>query len=597
MKIAVLDSGCDLTNKAINRYSEYIDLYVLDQCGWKPSKEDNTDGEFYHGSMVSRIILEHSEKTDFRLSVFQVFNQKPTSNVNTLISALVYINQNIDCDIIHMSLGVRAYNKELENICRTLHSKGKVIVAAFDNSGSISYPAAFDFVIGVAGSARCQLATDYVVLYNSVVDFKAKNGKQHLLTTSSGLRVIDDGNSLAAPYITAMINNLNPLTNDINYIKQKLEPNAKHVYNYQPTLEAIEYKIKKAAVFPFNKETQNLLNYSDELVFDIVDFYDIKYSGNLNKKHNSLFTNHSFSIKDYEKMDWSSFDTLIIGHLEELSVLCRRQLKKEILEKCLIEGKNAFCFDNYWISEYQDQFSQKGLFLICPCDCPPPNPKMGMLYQFATPILTIFGTSKKQGKFTLQLEIRKVLQQKGIKIGQIGTEPNSILFGMNQAIPLGYLGINYPDSEMIELINNEVHKVEKQGCDLIVLGSQSGFIAERYYNTSQIMMMQFPMLFAAPPDGVILAVNIQDSTALIKRTICSIESIGNTHVFLLALYAFDVTYDHIISSEKKLLSKEQIVEFRAKAKREFNLDVVVTGESDDLEKLYDSIINYFSKGE
>ncbi len=596
MRIAILDSGCNLNNKSMINYSNYVDQFVFDKNCWKITCKKDTDCEFGHGTMVSRIILDNTDKaneSNFKLYIFRIFDKGMTCDVNVLISALEYINENIDCDIVHMSLGVRSYSESLEIVCRKLYENGNIIVSAFDNTGAVSYPAAFDFVIGVSGSLRCQSPKDYVVLYNSIVDFKAKNGKQKLFTTPSGDKLIDGGNSLAAPYITAQINNLNPMTNNIDLIKQKLEEKSRYIYKYPNKPSKLPYHIKKASVFPYNKETQNILNFVDELEFELVDFYDIKYTGNLNKKCTSLFSDYSFIIKDYEKIDWSSFDTLIIGHLEELSILCNRPLKKEILEKCLMQNKNVFSFDDLYLDEFRKIFLEKGLSLICPCDCITPNPKLGMLYQFATPILTVFGTSKKQGKFTLQLEIRKLLQNKGVMVGQIGTEPNSILFGMNQSIPFGYYGIDYPNSKMIELINNEVHEVEKTGCDIIILGSQSGFIPERVYNTHQIMMNQFCLMFAAPTDGVILAVNIQDSFSFIIHTIRSIEAVGNTHVFLLALYAFDVTYDYIISSNKKYLSQKQIENFKKQAKEKVGLDVIVTGDENDSNKLFDSIITYF----
>ena len=593
MNIVILDSGCDLSIKALEQYVKYIDLYIYDKSNCKITQEINTEKVLFHGSIVTRIILDNSEKNNLKLSIFRIFDENSVCNASVLISALSYIYQNIDCDIIHMSLGVRTYNKELEKICYQLYKKGIIIVSAFDNAGAVSYPAGFDFVIGVVGSLRCQLSSDYVVLYNSIIDFKAKIGMQQQLEISDGSKILDAGNSLAAPYITALINNLNPKTNNIFTIKQLLENNAKYVYKYTKKNKFKRPQIKKAAVFPFNKETQNILNYEEELYFEVVDFYDIKYLGNLGRNHTSIFSGRNFVIKDYMHIDWNSFDTLIIGHLEELSVLCKKNIKKEILDKCLLENKNVFCFDDFEISEYRDLFLQKSLMLFCPNDCMIPNPKLGMLYQFITPILTVFGTSKKQGKFTLQLEIRKVLKNHGIDVGQIGTEPNSILFGMDRAVPFGYFGIRHSNSEMIELINSEVNIVDRENHDIIVIGSQSGFGPERYYNTRQIMLEQYSLLFAAPPDGVILAVNIQDPISLIHHTIESIESIGNTKVFLLALYAFDVTYDYIINSKKQLLTKKQIDEFRAKVKKHFNLDVIVTGEIEDSEKLFNSIITYF----
>ena len=43
-------------------------------------------------------------------------------------------------------------------------------------------------------------------------------------------------------------------------------------------------RIKKAALFPYNKEIRNILRFSDQLTFDITDVYTSKYLVNLGSK-------------------------------------------------------------------------------------------------------------------------------------------------------------------------------------------------------------------------------------------------------------------------------------------------------------------------
>ena len=45
----------------------------------------------------------------------------------------------------------------------------------------------------------------------------------------------------------------------------------------------MDFEIKKAIVFPFNKEMHSLARFSDLLNFEILDFYDTKFSGNMGK--------------------------------------------------------------------------------------------------------------------------------------------------------------------------------------------------------------------------------------------------------------------------------------------------------------------------
>ena len=45
-------------------------------------------------------------------------------------------------------------------------------------------------------------------------------------------------------------------------------------------------------------------------------------------------------------------------------------------------------------------------------------------------MLAIVGTSPSQGKYNLQLALRRRFLNDGYEIGQIGTEPTAQLFGM-----------------------------------------------------------------------------------------------------------------------------------------------------------------------
>jgi hypothetical protein len=54
------------------------------------------------------------------------------------------------------------------------------------------------------------------------------------------------------------------------------------------------------------------------------------------------------------------------------------------------------------------------------------------------PVLGVFGTSASQGKFTLQLALRRRLLQLGYEISQVGTEHHAALFGMDLAFPMGH---------------------------------------------------------------------------------------------------------------------------------------------------------------
>ena len=83
-------------------------------------------------------------------------------------------------------------------------------------------------------------------------------------------------------------------------------------------------KYDKAAIFPFNKEMHSLMRFRQLLHVNITDVYDVKYSARVNASINSLLNINSgqdFIIKNIEYIDWNSFDTLILGHTDELIYL------------------------------------------------------------------------------------------------------------------------------------------------------------------------------------------------------------------------------------------------------------------------------------
>ena len=83
-----------------------------------------------------------------------------------------------------------------------------------------------------------------------------------------------------------------------------------------------------------------------------------------------------------------------------------------------------------------------------------------MLYRIATPIIGVFGTSSKQGKFTLQLKLRELLLKQGYSVGEIGTEPTSQLFGKEYVFPMGYNSTVYIEhNDIISYLNAALYDI------------------------------------------------------------------------------------------------------------------------------------------
>jgi len=580
--LVLLDSGY---GRAEAESIGKVDVYELQDGDW--IKTDSSEDSVGHGTSVMSLV---SSNYCGKFAVFKVFTSTTLSNIDNIILALNYILNNISCKYIQMSFGVRGYSAELKDICLKLHEKHVIIIAAYDNCGAMSYPAAFDFVIGVSGDPLLKRKDQFIVQSNSLVDIYAKSGKQIVAGTSNNDFLPAEGNSFAASYVTL------ELLNKETRFESKEQAMQSFAEDYKLSVQdnSIHVVGKKVAVFPLNKEVYSLINYSELLIAELVDVYDVKYSSNLYRNVSNIRGDKNYKVKNIDKCEYDKFDTLVIGHVRELSNLLNKDLKKILLEKCIENKKNVYCFDRIYVDEYTEKFRENGLVLEC-ADNYQLRYKEGRLYQIKTPVLAVVGTNKKQGKFTLQMQIKKVLEAKEVNLGILGTEPTSMLLGCNDILPLGYDSdiSTHTASYIVEAFNDKLHNIDVLEKDLVLVGGQSGFLPHISFNIGHININQFPFMFGVLPDGVILTVTDTDDIDYVRKSIQAIETLYNTKVFLLALYAFHTESDYVINVTKRKLSPEEIGHIKSKYKENLDLDIIISGDPEYDDVLFDSIINYY----
>lgn len=128
------------------------------------------------------------------------------SGSDVLTHALRYIYENISCDIINISAGIVCCEDipALREVCMRIIERGTVIVSAFDNGGAISYPAAFDNVIGIDGDIHNRDINHYEYLSGSNANFCGAKLEQRV-PWLDGTKEIVSGNSFIAPHFTAWL--------------------------------------------------------------------------------------------------------------------------------------------------------------------------------------------------------------------------------------------------------------------------------------------------------------------------------------------------------------------------------------------------------
>jgi hypothetical protein len=361
-----------------------------------------------------------------------------------LLEALNYVKENIMCRVINISLGIlySDYLDELYNLCYNINLRGTVIVSSFVNFGCYSYPAAFDCVVGVDNFEQIMDPKDYYVVENSPINIFAK-GRIQRVKAREGSTFFVAGSSIACAHISSMLCCIQ--LKELNYERalSVVKPLATQILSSSVRCDENKkqlFAISNAIVFPFAKEEHAFLRFSSMLNFNICGYYDVKYSGNIGKKLSDFYEYASSNeyIRDISSIDLTDIDTIIIGHTDKLNNLLGCDYLKELISMAIENSINIVSFDS--LAEFEDMLITSNVKYYYPSITAQdvPQNSFGKLYKIGRPVVGIFGTSSKQGKFSLQLGLKKELEAQGYKVGTLGTEPHSLLFGFDSVFPMGY---------------------------------------------------------------------------------------------------------------------------------------------------------------
>ncbi|EGT2087989.1 hypothetical protein I2K72_002870, partial [Listeria monocytogenes] len=68
------------------------------------------------------------------------------------------------------------HSHELEKLCKAISKKGILLIAAFSNDMQLTYPAAFDSVLGISSSSSVKRVKDIIYIENSPINILAYGG-------------------------------------------------------------------------------------------------------------------------------------------------------------------------------------------------------------------------------------------------------------------------------------------------------------------------------------------------------------------------------------------------------------------------------------
>lgn len=599
--IVIIDSGVNLEHSSSDengiqglRISFQNDDVQID---------DNFNDDYGHGTAVYNIIKKHSPSSEI-LNI-KLFGDSDSIEEEALIYALNYIKDNISCKLINLSLGLKMCRdiEALRKICSEFVTSGVILVSAFDNDGCFSFPAAFDDVIGVDSSYECKGSFDFEIVEGSPINIRAKGGIQRV-AWSSGKDMVLGGSSFACAYVSSYIANLIKDKNlTSTEIIKDIRGNSKLIYpgNHNEIKISNEFfDIERAAVFPFNKEMHSLIRFSESLTFNIEGIYDIRQSGRIGASiknlldYSELDSEKNFIIKDFQTIDYELIDTVVLGHVEEINRMLKRDIRREIILKAIENDVNIFSFDplDYCAELFKD--SKIKVFFPKISEADIPQNTFGKLYNISNPVLAVFGTSSRQGKFSLQLILKNLLEKLDYKVGTIGTEPQSLLFGMDYVYPMGYNSTIYINElETITLLNTMLHKLSRS--EIIMVGSQSNSVPYNFMNLSAFPVKQHSFLLGIQPDTVILCVNPYDDINYIYNTIKYLEGIVDCKVIAIVMFPMSSPNDwRGMFSSKTKITDDEFNLISSKIHEHIKLPVYKLSKETDMINLRDLIIEFFN---
>ena len=589
--VVIIDSGVNVENYA-QVHGVCIDNNI--NC-----TNDDLSDKIGHGTIIYSIINKQIDSS--KIYVIKLSEKNELTDAS-LIEALKYVKQNINCKIINMSLGIKTGDNinELKRLCFEIADRGTVIVSAFDNEGCYSYPAAFECVIGVDTRGDFNSSAEFDYVENSAINIFAKGNVQRVMLPE-GKPLLVNGSSIACAHITSILANVKTDSFNLQYALSFLKANSRSVFlsNNNVSKNSMHvFDINNAVVFPFAKEAHAFLRFADMLPFNIKSYYDIRRSGKVGKKLSCYYENDASGkvIMDIDKINFDGVDAIILGHLDELCHITKRNYRTELIQKAIAAHVNIYSFDplndysylleNADIKYYFPQVNGQNL----------PHNSFGKLYKIQKPVVGIFGTSSQQGKFSLQLALKRELESLGYNVGSVGTEPHSPLFKFDVVFPMGYNSTVYlQNSEIISFLNNEINNLCLKDKEIILTATQAQIVPFYCNNLLEYPILQYYFALGTNPDAVVLCVNFHDEIQYVKNSIYALKGLTNADIISLVMYpvTYNSDWNGLLGFSKHKITSQEFQEKANILEKEFKIPVFMLGNEQHMHELCQIIIDFF----
>ncbi len=536
MMIAIIDSGINM--RVFNSYD--INQYCIHEGIVTEEVVEDSGG---HGTSMLGIILRRKNEITAIVSLRPVICGGVLHNKDIAIAIRFAVDKGAKIISISMGTDLLKDRGYIEDACEYAYRKGILVVCAFSKRNDVILPWACKYVLKVMHEDErkqsIQLKRTYFDSYMLCV-----SRPMYRTVDVTGASKMIVGHSAATAYITSEIiyymkkylcNSINALR--LLFLDYGIQYMEKKLYNKIETIKGkVPYLDKKnniewgaAAVIPYSKEMESLINFKDFGSYCIKVGVDYSKKGirERTKQINGLPI--ETSLEQLKKYD---LNTIIIGYLDRLECYSEVWSMNYILQFALMQNYNVFSFLPV-PEDIRIQFTEKKLIL-----------REAKVYDniyfkqikeivpyslhCKLPVLGVFGTSSKQGKFTLQMLIRRELNYRCIKHVSLLTEHQAELLDTSICFPIGYKGeknIQINIEAWIGVIQKSLYYLEQTtDAEMVLAGGQSWLIPHNI--DRQIAIYNLAFLEAIRPDFSVVVVNPEiDSMEYICDTIKSLQVI------------------------------------------------------------------------
>lgn len=615
VRVAVVDSGISPIAGTVGELEGGVAL-SLNEDGEIRQGVGVTD-RLGHGTACGGII--RALAPGVRLYSVRVFDEALATSGLQLVAAIDWAIAE-GMQVVNLSLGTTdpSMEPDLRRACRRAREAGVVLVAAEHNDGLAAFPALLPEAIGVR-AGKVQSRYGYYWQDDSPIECVARGDAQRVRWLG-GRHVMVGGSSFAAPHLTAIAALLLEASRDADpdELRSMLRANATAVIPPSRPVgvpsakgacdgDATPQRFRAAILYPFSKEMHAFLRYRDLASFRVAGVADPVGRGLVGKDAGVALGLEPADVTIAPSLQQveAECDGLVLGYLGKLGELRKRDLLAECLAFALDRGLHVFCFESLEGERYREMRQaarDAGLSLRWPAVTA--EQARGLLAGPApagavdVPVVAVMGTSASQGKFTLQLSLRRELLKLGYRVGQLGTEPHSELFGMDAVFPMGYAStVQVPAEVYPQYLDRMMRRIcWTRRPDLIVTGAQSGTIPYDLQDHRTLTLPSLAFLMGVRPDAVVLVVNPMDPLDYVRDTIDAIRAIGKAEVMTLAISDRPKRVQERLGRSYAAateLTRDELRAEVAQLESALDLSVAVIADQEDVAKLADRVISQF----